>query len=357
MSRDPLVQLADLPGEGSMSEDKIFRISLPTLFERVNTQRREQGLPVVEPAIMAVRASIKFAIRRHKHVDLKADDVEMEEGDADALCASLAELFNVDLPFDHPNEPAAEAQSGMPPIDTDDAPADAAAPPRATAEPAQAPAAAQSEGEARVLPLFRYYAAINRERRNKGLPPVEPAVISVRTGIKFSILRRRTLNFRENRLMVDQGDLRVLDDIVVQQFDVEIPGGVASLCDQASQAKQAGNKVATRLRPGVMARLLSRLRGRPLTHHTHHYSLDTQTLLLSIITRRAYVGHKPITPEQVRSRCGKALSAELELEVDMDDDSIRLTPDQLDAFADIIRQEFEIMFEDLDDLLDKAPRT
>jgi hypothetical protein len=108
---------------------------------------------------------------------------------------------------------------------------------------------------------------------------------------------------------------------------------------------------------GVFSRLFGGLMGKsaPSSHHTQHYSLDTSNLLLSIITRRAYLGHKPIKPDLVRDRCGKAFSADLELEVDMDDEKIALSPEQLDAFAEIIRNEFEIMFDDLDELLGKKP--
>ena len=92
-----------------MSREKIFRINLPTLFEQVNARRKEQGLPSVEPAVMAVRASIKFAITRQKHMDLKGDKVNLDEGDADALCQALGELFNVDMQIE---EPAEEESSG-----------------------------------------------------------------------------------------------------------------------------------------------------------------------------------------------------------------------------------------------------
>ncbi|HEX8979218.1 MAG TPA: hypothetical protein VF811_05870 [Parasulfuritortus sp.] len=325
-----------------MSQEKTFRINLPTLFERVNERRREQGLPSVEPAIMAVRASIKFAIRRQKHMDLKDEkgEVEMDEGDADALCQTLGELFNVDLHFDGPETdataPSAPAASLVPPPDT------------------------AGNGEMLVLPLFQFYGSINRERRNKGLQPIEPAVISVRTGIKFSIMQRRTLNFRDNALALSEADLRALDGIVAQQFDANIPGGLRSLCRApAAEAPAAESPAApAAAAKGFLSRLFGRNDGKPAQPDGHeapvhkiHYSLDTSNLLLAIITRRAYLGHKPITPDKVKRRCGKAFSAELEL--DMDEEKIALPPEQLDAFAEIIRKEFEIMFDDLDDLLGK----
>jgi len=39
----------------------------------------------------------------------------------------------------------------------------------------------------------------------------------------------------------------------------------------------------------------------------------------------------------------------------MDGEKIALSPEQLDAFAEVIRNEFEIMFDDLDELLGNIP--
>ncbi len=319
-------------------EEKTLRINLPTLFERVNERRREQGMPEVEPAIMAVRASIKFAIRQQKFVDFKEDKIDMDEGDAGALCQALGELFNVDLNVDeHAGSPTSASVTTPPKVPDQNL---------------------NSDDETRyVLPMVEFYASINRERRAKWLQPAEPAVISVRTGIKFSIMRRRTLNFRENKMILSYADLRVLDEIVKQQFDVSFAGGLISMCKAASPGESDESETVAAPAKGLFGRLFGGLkskpadRDKPSNHHTHHYSLDTSNLLLSIITRRAYLGHKPIKPDKIRNRCSKAFSAELELEVDMDDEQIALSPEQLDAFAEIIRNEFEIMFDDFDDLL------
>lgn len=334
-----------------MSQEKVFRINLPTLFERVNERRREQGLPQVEPAMMAIRASIKFAIRQQERVDLKGEKVDVSEAEADALCETLGELFNVNL---HTDESIAE---NIKP---------AAAPPaEPPAEPAavsmQPPPTGEEEGTPYVLPLFQFYAAINRERRTKGLAPAEPAVISVRTGIKFSIMRRRTLNFREDKLLLNEADLQVLDRIIAQQFDVALPGGLMSLCKtpaaEPAAKVQSAESAPAEAEGNLFDRLFSRIKGKPRHQQVRTYTLDTNNLLLSIITRRAYMGHKPITPAKVKSRCGKALSAELELEMDLDDSNISVSPEQLEAFVDVIRKEFDIMFDDLDDLLGKKTRT
>lgn len=338
-----------------MSQEKIFRINLPTLFERVNERRREQGLPQVEPAMMAIRASIKFAIRQQERVDLKGEKVDVSEAEADALCETLGELFNVNL---HTDESIAEniKPAAAPPAE----PATESAT-ESAAVSMQPPPTGEEEGTPYVLPLFQFYAAINRERRTKGLAPAEPAVISVRTGIKFSIMRRRTLNFREDKLLLNEADLQVLDRIIAQQFDVALPGGLMSLCKtpaaEPAAKVQSAESAPAEAEGNLFDRLFSRIKGKPRAQQVRTYTLDTNNLLLSIITRRAYMGHKPITPAKVKSRCGKALSAELELEMDLDDSNISVSPEQLEAFVDVIRKEFDIMFDDLDDLLGKKTRT
>jgi hypothetical protein len=323
-----------------MSQEKTFRISVPTLFERVNERRREQGLPLVEPAVMAVRASIKFAICQHKHIGLKGD-LEMNETDADALCKALGELFNVDVRPGESHDLKAEAASN-----------------KLAASPS-AHAVDTDDGATNILPIFEFYAAINRERRAKLLQPIEPAVISVRTGVKFSIMQRRPLDIRDNDLVLSKSDLQALESIVSQQFDVDIPGGLLSLCQSSKVIASSleTSPVPVSALKSLPRRLLGWLLGHKKCRTPHparkvrRYSIDTSSLLLAIITRRAYLGYKPMTPTKVKQRFGEMLSAELELEVGLDNDKINLMPDQIDTFAQLIRKEFEIMFDDLDDLL------
>ncbi len=327
-----------------MTTDKAtFRIHLPTLFAKVNEHRRQDGLPPVEPAIMAVRASIKFTLRRQKYLNLNREALDVNKEDAQHLCEALAELFNVSLTPDQGSgngAPTAGTASIQEPAATRIAP----------------PAASGADPPAQKvwqLPLVQFYAAINKERRSKGLLPVEPAVISVRTGVKFSILRRRPIDFQATRLPVDGEDLAVLENIIAQQFDVSIPGGLVSLCERGTADHRADEKPATD--QGVVSRLLGQFVGG--YRRARQYSLDTNHLLLAILKRRTYMGHKPMRPEMVRSRCAQALRVELELETDLRDPMLSLSREQLDAFADIIRREFQIMFDDLDDLMQESART
>ena len=326
-----------------MTKETTFRIHLPTLFTKVNQRRREEGLPAVEPAVMAVRASIKFAIRRQKHVNLISNEVNIGEDDAQYLCEAVGELFNVKLKVVPEPDGMAEL------VQVEDAPASPA--------PALWAARAPTPLRTFVLPLVQFYAAINKARRNKGLVPVEPAVISVRTGVKFSILRRRPLNFQATRLSVDADDVKALESILAQQFDVTIPGGLMSLCDHGHPDITAypsvdGKSAADK---GAWSRFVGRFVGD--NRRARHYAMDTNSLLLAILKRRAFMGHRPIPPETVRSKCAQALRVELELETDMRNPKLALSAEQLDAFADIIRREFQIMFDNLDDLMQEPANT
>ena len=326
-----------------MNAKTTFRIDLPTLFADVNEHRRREGLAAVEPAVMAVRASIKFAIRRQKYMNLNGKEVDVSHDDARHLCEALGELFNVDLRVAPEQGGILSVSRAMTAPEADEAGTVAAATP---ADPAR-------EGGCQ-LPLFKFYAAINKERRVKRLLPVEPAVISVRTGVKFAILRRKLVDFQATRLDLDADDLKVLEAIIAQQFDVNIPGGLTSLCERAlpQGARPKGDRPA---KDGVVSRLMGRLVGNRTK--TKHYPLDTNNLLLAILRRRATMGHKPISPGIVREKCAKALGADLELEIDMHDHELTLSGEQIDAFGDIIRKEFEIMFDDLSDLLKDPDKT
>jgi hypothetical protein len=329
-----------------MTKETTFRIHLPTLFAKVNQRRREEGLPAVEPAVMAVRASIKFAIRRQKYVNLKGSEVDVAETDAQHLCEALGELFNVKLKI-------VPVHGGM--VDLVQVPAADDAGDIALAPVTPKGDAFRETTPTYVLPLVQFYAAINKARRAKGLVPVEPAVISVRTGVKFSIMRRRPINFQATRLTLDEDDLKALENILAQQFDVSIAGGLASLCERP--ASGAGAAIGDEKRPpdhGILSRLLGRIAGD--NKRARHYSMDTNSLLLAILKRRAYMGHKPIPPETVRQKCAQALRVELELETDMRNPELALSAEQLDAFADIIRREFQIMFDHLDDLMQEPAK-
>ncbi len=325
-----------------MASEKTFRIDLPTLFATVNRRRQESGLPAVEPAVMAVRASIKFAIRKRRHIDLKGEELDIPESDVQSLCDTLGELFNVTLDAGH--------ASGA-----DQAPVSGGTVASAAGSSA---VGAPATGTLYQLPLAAFYAAFNKERRAKGLMPVEPAIISVRTGVKFAIMRHRPIELQATRAMVDREDIKALEQILVQQFDVSLPGGLASLCEAVEPAKNKVKAAATPSKEGkqssVIARLASQIAGG--RERTRRYSLDTNSLLLAILKRRSAMGYKPIPPELIRKKCAQNLRVELQLETDLRDPGFELSGEHMDAFAEMIRREFQIIFDDLEDLMDQPAK-
>jgi hypothetical protein len=212
---------------GESAQGRI-QINLPALYAQINQQRQAGGLPQVEPAIMAVRSTIKFSIRRGRTLKLRGDAIDAEREDVEALCSVLSDLFNVEV------RPGADHDGG----------------------------AVRVLGLARspswALPMSRLYDAINGVRAEKGLPTVESAVISVRTRVRYSVVRSKPLNFKDDRLIVDEQDRDFLDDFIATHFNVEIPGGVATLCvdPPTAEAKPAAvedRRVAAARRSSAVA--------------------------------------------------------------------------------------------------------
>lgn len=340
-----------------MTSETTFRIDLPTLFANINQRRRDKGLPAVEPAVMAVRASIKFAIRRQKHIDLKRDALDIDESDAQHLCEAFRELFDIELQVGR--------EDGNPPRPVPVPPAGAKASDASsekntphTTQSSQETPPPVSQRSTYQLPLVKFYAAFNQARRLKGLRPVEPAIISVRTGVKFAIMRHKTISLQATRASLDEDDIKALDQILAQQFDVLIPHGLMSLCEREHPAPTAERTAGENTAPatperqrGLIARFLGHFKGE--REQVRQYSLDVNNLLMAIVKRRAYMGHKPVSPEAIRKKCSQNLRAELELETDMHNPELALSAEQLNAFAEIIRREFQIMFDDLNDLIEE----
>jgi hypothetical protein len=208
------------------------------------------------------------------------------------------------------------------------------------------------EGQTFQLPLVQFFAAINKERRAKLLVPVEPAVISVRTSVKFAIVRRRPIKLQTNRVALNEDDLEALEQILAELFNVRIEGSLSSLCEGATAPTTTGQTNGATVsshEPGVISRLFGRLMGQ--REHQRPYTLKTNSLILGIINRRAYMGNKFMHPQAIRKKCAEALHKELGIETDMRGAVLALHRAQLDAVAEIIRREFQIMFDNLDDLL------
>lgn len=308
-----------------MSDDRVYHIDLADFFAEVNRKRQAEGLPPVEPAVMAVRANIRLAIQRQRPLDHVKGEADLVEAEAQVLCNTMRELFNT-APELTPFAVAA--------MDPEVAPAADAI------EPAGA-----TQGQY-ALPLVKLYAEINGQRRAKNQPLIEPAVIAVRTGLRFTIMRKRALDFGATHLFLDAEDLTALDNILATQFNVSVKGGLASLCDDAreTQQQQAAAPAQRQKRGGWFSRLLGRRR----------VTIDPLNLMLAVSQQRARMGHRPISPSEMKRRCQDRIALELEFKGDLDQDQIALSQEQLDALAEIIRKEFQVIFDNLEDFIDEA---
>ena len=309
-----------------MNNDRVYHIDLADFFAEVNRRRQADGLSPVEPAVMAVRANIRLAIQRHKPLDHRKGSADLVEDEAQALCQAVRELFSTApelAPF--AVEQAVHAVPASTPTADDDQ--------------------AENQGANFALPLVRLYESINRQRRTSGQPPIEPAVIAVRTGLRFTILRKRALDFGGTHLLLDSADLAALERILAEQFNIGIEGGLAGLCEapQAAAPQQSAESTPLR-RLGWFSRLLGRRR----------VSIDPLSLMLAISQQRARMGHRPLSPSEIKRRCQDRISLDLEFKGNLDDEEIALNQQQIDALADIIRKEFQVIFDNLEDFIDEA---
>lgn len=310
-----------------MNNDRVYHIDLADFFAEVNRRRQAEGLAPVEPAVMAVRANIRLAIQRRKPLDRNKGVADLVEEEAQALCQAVRELFTTApelAPF------AVEQDAGE------------------TVEHANAAPDAQSDadGERFALPLVRLYENINRLRRAGDLPPIEPAVIAVRAGLRFTILRKRALDFGGTHLLLDSDDLAAMEHILAEQFNVHVEGGLAGLCEEPPETPPQGTEDAPQRprRLGWFSRLLGRRR----------VTIDPLSLMLAISQQRARMGHRPLSPSEIKRRCQDHISLDLEFKGNLDDEEIALSQEQLDALADIIRKEFQVIFDNLEDFIDEA---
>lgn len=310
-----------------MNNDRVYHIDLADFFAEVNRRRQAEGLAPVEPAVMAVRANIRLAIQRHKPLDHGKGSADLVEDEAQALCQTMRDLFSTApelAPF-AVEQPAEETSASV------DEGADDQT---------------ENDGEHFTLPLVRLYESINRVRRAADLPPIEPAVIAVRAGLRFTILRRRALDFGGTNLLLDADDLAALEQILAEQFNVRIDGGLAGLCEEPQEATQASTEPQRPRRLGWFSRLLGRRR----------VSIDPLSLMMAISQQRARMGHRPLSPSEIKRRCQDRISLDLEFKGNLDDEEIALNQEQLDALADIIRQEFQVIFDNLEDFIDEVSK-
>lgn len=315
--------------EKTMNETPVYHIDLADFFTEVNRRRAASGLPPVEPAVMAIRANIRLAIQRHRPIDPKQGEADLDAAEAEALCQTVRDLFG--------------AAPELTPFALPASPPQPDAPNAADNQEKQAPAEASGPC---YLPLVKFYEQINRQRREHNQPLIEPAVIAVRTSLRFTLLRRRQLDFGGTHLQLDADDITALERILREQFNTRIPNGLASLCEQApAQAKKAAATLRERA-----GRWFSRLLGR------RRVSIDPLNLILAISQQRARMGYRPLSPSEIKRRCQDRIALELEFKGNLDEENIKLSQEELDRLAEIIREEFQVIFDNLEEFLEESKR-
>jgi len=298
----------DQPGSAA----ERVQINLPELYARINEQRLAGGLPQVEPAIMAVRSTIKFSIRRGRTLKLRGDAVDAEHDDVEALCAVLSDLFNVQVkPVDELDGRAVRVL-GL----------------------ARAPTWA--------LPMSRLYDAVNSGRAEKGLPSVESAVISVRTRVRYSVVRSKPLNFKDDRLIVDDQDREFLDDFIASHFNVEIPGGVAALCVEAKEVPPSRAPGAERRLAGAEKERSAHERRRLRERGGPALELSMPRLLESINRLRQDKGLPLVEPAVISVRTRVRYSIVRKRPLDFKGDLLQIDDDDREFLDIFITQHFDV---------------
>ncbi|OZB37427.1 MAG: hypothetical protein B7X35_04370 [Halothiobacillus sp. 14-56-357] len=314
-------------------------IDLERIFAAINAERKVAGLPQIEHAVMRVRMNIRLAIKGQDRIEGKLP-VVLSSNATDELARVLNELFQTSFNA----QQLQELSSNQAPVESapDSAPSqvqkihsdqpEAATKPIAPVEPARA----ETNESLKQIYLVDLYIAINQSRRQAQLPPIEPAVISVRLGVRFSILRRRRLDFGQASLEMSPLDLDALQSILIEQFDVNLPGGTHELV------------VAGLRRQREKPRKLSWLER---VFHKRVHRISVPALIMAVMRQRASLGYKPLSPALITAGCQETLG-KLGIQFQPGMSELILNDLQMDQLAEFLRNEYGLYFEDLEAFID-----
>ncbi|MDD4966901.1 hypothetical protein [Halothiobacillus sp.] len=314
-------------------------IDLERIFAAINAERKVAGLPQIEHAVMRVRVNIRLAIKGQDRIEGKLP-VVLSSDATDELSRVLNELFQTSFSAQQLqelsiNQTPPESVSDTSPPQVQESHSDQ---PAAVAEPIASvePARAAADEPLKQIYLVDLYIAINQSRRQAQLPPIEPAVIAVRLGVRFSIMRRRRLDFGQASLEMSSLDLDALQTILVEQFDVNLPGGTHELV------------VAGLRRQREQPRKRSWLE-RVFRKRVHH--IGVPALIMAVMRQRASLGYKPLSPTLITTGCQETLG-KMGIQYQPGMTEISLNELQTDQLAEFLRNEYGLYFEDLEEFLD-----
>lgn len=298
-------------------------IDLPRFYSQINNLRQSQGLERVEPETIAVQTNLRFAVVQRRNLNLKNNSIDLTQDEAEVLCEVVEELFKV--------RPSYKSIS------------------KATENNPQT--------VSYELTINKLYDAINEQRVLEKRVPIETAVIAVRLGVKFLIIRRRVLDFKGNILLLDVADINALEHILAEQFAVKLPNGLINICNQlqpvsieqsiitpeTEAAKPTANWMSILQRftgyGGVQQRL---------------YRMDVSSLFLYVIQKRADKGLRYLSPSEMQRRYSERLITELHIKKHQDPLKVNLTEVEIGTVAHIIYKEFDVIIPNINNFTSKA---
>uniref|UniRef100_UPI003567F575 hypothetical protein n=1 Tax=Guyparkeria sp. TaxID=2035736 RepID=UPI003567F575 len=267
-------------------------LDIDQVFHEINAERRLAGLPQVELSVMRVRVNIRLSVAGVERLPPHGP-VEVDETQLAAIARAISELFNTGYTVERlanfermlDDPAAASAESAQP--ESRVRPEAIARPPEAErpsspAQPAASPASTETGKEpGERLYMVDFFTAINRVRRRSRQLPIEPAVVIVRVSVRFAILRRRRLNFDEAWIEVSPADVAALEEILAEQFDVRLEGGMGPLIERGRErAEQEPRKLSW------VDRLFRR----------RNFNFHVNDMVMAVTRQRAQLGYHPKAP-------------------------------------------------------------
>ena len=316
-------------------------LDIDQVFHEINAERRLAGLPQVELSVMRVRVNIRLSVGGFDRLPPHGP-VEVDEEQLAAIARAISELFNTGYTVERLanfermlDDGAAEPVAAVPPEHTEaQAPASSPDSPVA-ARPASVPPVSAESGDVpgERLYMVDFFTAINQVRRRSRQLPIEPAVVIVRVSVRFAILRRRRLNFDEAWIEVSPQDVAALEDILAEQFDVRLEGGMGPLIERGRErARQEPRKLSW------VDRLFRR----------RNFNFHVNDMVMAITRQRAQLGYHPKAPSEIQHYCEKLLT---DMRVKVRGGRVRLTEAEMDQLAEFLREEYGLYFEELDSFI------
>ncbi len=318
-------------------------LDIDQVFHEINAERRLAGMPQVELSVMRVRVNIRLSVAGVERLPPHGP-VEVDETQLAAIARAISELFNTgytverlanfERMFDDQASTGKSAQPEPPvrPEVTAQPPeADRRASPARTAASSVSAETGDEPGER--LYMVDFFTAINQVRRRSRQLPIEPAVVIVRVSVRFAILRRRRLNFDEAWIEVSPGDVAALEEILAEQFDVRLEGGMGPLIERGRErAEQEPRKLSW------VDRLFRR----------RNFTFHVNDMVMAVTRQRAQLGYHPKAPSEIQQYCEKLLA---DMRVNVRGGRVKLTEAQMDQLAEFLREEYGLYFEDLDSFI------